>query len=69
MPPEKKHWAKPGVQSVDQGIFEHWDRGQLLVVRDLVQSALELVERSGDAPDAAAAIRAALDEIDGELAK
>jgi hypothetical protein len=69
MSPEKKRWAKPGVQSIDQSIFEHWDREQLLVVRDLVQSALELVERSGDAPDAAAAMRAALDEIDGELAK
>jgi hypothetical protein len=65
--PEKKHWAKPSVQAIDQSIFEHWDRDKLLEVRDLVQRALELVERTGDAPDAAIAIHAALDEIDREL--
>jgi hypothetical protein len=69
MSPEKKRWAKPGVQLIDQSIFEHCDRDKLLEVRNLVQSALDLVERSGDAPDAAAPIRAALHEIDGELAE
>jgi hypothetical protein len=67
--PEKKHWAKPGVQSIQPEHFEHWDRDKLLEVRNLVRSALELVERSGDAPVAAIAIRAALDEIAGELAQ
>src|SRR4051794_17178565 len=66
---DKKHWAKPQVRSIDQSIFEHWNRDNLLEVRELVQGALELIDRSGDAPDAAAAIRAVLDQIDEELAK
>lgn len=68
-PNKKKHWAKPRVRAGDQSIFKNWDRDKLMQVRDLVQRALELVERSGDAPDAVTAIRAALDAIDGELAK
>ena len=67
--PDKKHWAKPRVRSVDQSIFKNWDRDKLLQVRVLVQSALELVENSGDASDAAPAIRAALNRIDEELAE
>lgn len=69
MSPKKKHWAKPAVQSIDESIFEHWDRDKLLQVRDLVQGALELVERSGNAPDAQSAIRAALERIEEELVK
>jgi hypothetical protein len=57
------------VQPLDQTIFKNWNRGKLLQVRDLIQSTLELVERRGDAPDAAIAIRAALDDIDAELAE
>jgi hypothetical protein len=68
-PDEKQHWAKPRVQSLDQSIFNNWNRDKLLQVRDLVQRALDLAETSGDAPDAAAAIRAALDDIERELAR
>lgn len=69
MSPEKKHWAKPDVQSLDQGTFQRWDRDKLLQVRDLVQGALELVEGSGDAPDAQSAIRAVVNRIDEQLAE
>ena len=68
-PDHKKQWAKPRLQSIDQRVLERWDRDKLLQVRDLVRSALELVERSSDAPGAAPAIRAALERIEEELAK
>jgi hypothetical protein len=57
------------LQSVEPSVFKNWQRDKLLQVRELVQRALELVEMSADRPDAAAAIREALDDIDGELAK
>lgn len=66
---EKKHWARPRVHSIDRSNFRDLNRDKLVKVRDLVQHALELVEASDDAPDAAPAIRAALDQIDEELAK
>ena len=69
MSPDKKHWAKPRAQPLDQSIFKQWNRNKLLQARELVRNALELVERSGDAPDAATAIRAVLDDIEVLLAE
>ena len=67
--PDKKHWIKPRVRPLDQSAFNHWDRDKLVRARDLVQSALELVEMSGDAPKAATAIRAVLSDLQALLAE
>ena len=69
MSPKNKHLAQPRLQSIGKSIFERWNRDKLIQIRNLVQRALELVDGSGDAPNAVAAIRAALDRIEEELAK
>lgn len=42
---------------------------ELKRVRTLIEQALQLVEESADAPEAARHLRAALDKIDSELAR
>jgi hypothetical protein len=61
---DKKKWAKPRVQSVDRGVLETWDRDKLVRVRDLVQRSLEIVEASGQVPEAVMKLRVVLDQID-----
>jgi hypothetical protein len=67
--PGKKRWIRPSTSSLEAGVFKSWDRDKLQHVRDLVHQALELIEASGQAPDAETRLRAFLDQIDAELAE
>lgn len=67
MPSNRKKWIKPGLQSIDRSIFETWDRDQLTRAREFVHDALELIEASGQAREAAAQVRAILADIDTML--
>ena len=66
-PDKKKRWSTPRLSSLDQGVFKGWEHDKLQQVRDLVHQALELIDVSEQAPDAASRLRAFLEQIDAEL--
>jgi hypothetical protein len=64
---DKKRWATPDVRSMDRAVFASWDRAKLMLVRDLVQRALELIEVSGAVPEVQSKVGTVLAEIDAAL--
>lgn len=71
MQSNRKEWHKPSLRLVDaESIFERaWNREQLLGVRSLIESGVELVETDRQLPDIAAKFRSVLAAIDAELVR
>jgi hypothetical protein len=67
---DKNRWVTRQPPPIERTIFARaWAREKLRRVRDLVRSALHLVEVDGRAAEAAAQLRITIAQIDAELAK
>jgi hypothetical protein len=65
----EKQWIKPELRPVDRSLFETWDRDKLQCARDLVQKGLELLQASGQVPEAVLQVRDVLADIDAMLSE